>query len=142
MPDFRLKGASGSVAGSVFDLPQRAVIGRADDCDLRLDDSACAPHHCEIERSGDGKLGLKQIAPGPDWETRVNGRVTADSELVPGDEIRIGALRWVVQAPGRRPQRVLAGEAVKPRRSWLPWLMPALLAAAAALAWRSGWIPF
>jgi predicted component of type VI protein secretion system len=141
MQTYRLKGASGSVANQVFDLRQRTVIGRADDCDLRLADEACAPHHCEIERGGDGALVLKQIDNAPGFATRVNGRTVECTELLRGDEIRIGACRWVVQAPGLRPQRVLTGEAVVQRRSRLPWLLATAALAAAALAWQRGWIP-
>lgn len=142
MEGFRLKGASGSVAGTAFELRPPTVIGRAGDCDLRIDDEACAAHHCVIEQDGDGTLLLKHLASEAGRVTAVNGRATTGTMLAPGDEIRIGATRWVLQAPGLRPQRVLTGAAVKPRRSLVPWLLALALAAAAALAWRAGWLPF
>lgn len=137
---YRLKGASGSVANQVFDLRRRTLIGRADDCDLRLDDDACAPHHCEIGWRDGEAPELRHLAAEPAFETRVNGHLTQRTTLARGDEIRIGMCRWVVQAPGLRPERVLTGAAVR-RRSWWPWLLPVAVAAAAALAWQRGWLP-
>lgn len=142
MKTYRLKGASGAVANQVFQLQQRTLIGTADDCDLKPDDPACAPHHCRIERVEGPALELEHIAADPGFETRVNGDVIDRIALAQGDELRIGACRWVIQAPGLRPERVLTEAAVRRRRSWLPWLVPLALAAATALAWQQGWLPY
>ena len=64
----------------------------------------------------------------------VNGEMVSEASLGSGDEIRIGACRFIVQAPGLRPERVLVEEAVKPRRPVWPWVVAALLAAGAG-AW-------
>ena len=37
MSSYRLKGASGAVINQSFTIGEQTVIGRADDCDLRLD---------------------------------------------------------------------------------------------------------
>ena len=142
MSPYRLKGASGDVANVVHDLQETTTIGRADDCDLRIEDDACAPRHCVIRRREDGVLELRHVADGGGFETRVNGEVVSTATLARGDEIRIGSARWVVQAPGLRPERVLTGEAVRARRSHLPWLIPLALVTVAALAWQRGWLPF
>ncbi|MEJ8568399.1 FHA domain-containing protein [Elongatibacter sediminis] len=142
MHTYRLKGASGSVANEVFELRQRTVVGRADDCDLRLDDDGCAPRHCTIELRDDGVLELKHIAEEPGFGTVLNGQPVTSAALARGDEVRIGAARWVVQAPGLRPERVLTETAVRRRNSLTPWLVGLALAAAAALAvsWQQGWL--
>lgn len=140
MQTYRLKGASGAVANQAFNLRQRTLIGRADDCDLRPEDEACAAHHCTIELRDGPMLELTHTATDADFETRVNGEVVERTVLAAGDEIRIGSCRWVVQAPGLRPERVLTDEAVRPRRRWWPWLLVVLIAAAAALAWYQGWV--
>ncbi len=139
---YRLKGASAGVANQVFELQQRTLIGRADDCDLRLDDPGCAPRHCSLEIGSDGALTLTQDPGAAGLETQVNGHAVTTAVLSRGDEVRIGATRWVVQAPGLRPQRVLTGEAVRARRSRVPVLLVVALLAAAALAWQRGWLPF
>ena len=140
MQTYRLKGASGKVAGLSFGLGARTLIGRADGCDLRIEDKLIAPQHAEIVlRTGNG-LRFKHLADG--FLSRINGEVVQEAELASGDEIRLGNCRWVVQAPGLRPDKVLTTKAVKPRSGAWPWLVAATLLGMAALAWQSGWLPF
>ena len=46
------------------------------------------------------------------------GQDERSAALASGDEIRVGACRFVLQAPGLKPRRVLTQEAVEPRRSF------------------------
>jgi pSer/pThr/pTyr-binding forkhead associated (FHA) protein len=139
MSTFRLKGASGPVINQAFTLGERTVIGRADDCDLRLDQDGVAGRHAVIEHR-DGGLQLTGLdAAHP---VLLNGEAVQSAALGSGDEILLGTCRFVLQAPGLRPERVLTGEAVRPRRSNLPWLIVVALLAAAALSWQRGWLPF
>ena len=62
--------------------------------------------------------------------------------MTSGDEIRIANCRFVLQAPGLRPDKVLTAEATRPRRAYLPWLIVGGLLAAAAAAWYSGLLSF
>ena len=139
MSAYTLKGASAAVIGQSFVLGDRTLIGSAEDCDLRIDSDAGGMQHAEIiER--DGSLTLRNLAsPGT---TLLNGEPVEQARLSSGDEIRIANCRWVLQAPGLRPQKVLTGEAVRPQRSWLPWLIVGGLLAAASLAWQRGMLPF
>lgn len=140
MQTYRLKGASGKVAGLSFGLGAKTLIGRADSCDLRIDDAGLAPQHAEIAlKVGEG-LHFRHLADG--YESRINGEVVQEAELASGDEIRVGNCRWVVQAPGLRPEKVLTSKAVKTGPGALPWLVAAALLSAAALAWQRGWLPF
>jgi len=140
MSTYRLKGASGVVIGQAFTLTRKNVIGRADDCDLRVDQPGVASRHAEIMEAEDGILTLRNLdASG---ETLLNGVAVASAQLASGDEIRIGNCRWVLQAPGLRPEKVLTAEAVKPQRSYLPWLVVGGLLAAAAAAWYLGLLSF
>lgn len=139
MNTYRLKGASGKVANRSFALAERTVVGRSAGCDVVIDDENVAPRHMEIVLDQQGGLQLKQLDS--DFETRVNGKLVEQTSLSSGDEIRIGSCRWVLQAPGLRPQKVLTEAAVKQQRSHLPWLLAWLLLSAAALAWQRGWIP-
>lgn len=140
MHTYRLKGASGKVANSVFGLGERTVLGSAADCDLVIVGEGIAPHQAEITRLEDGGLQLRQLDKA--FETHVNGSPVEAIRLDSGDEIRMGNCRWVLQAPGLRPEKVLTAEALKPRRSHVPWLLVTALLAAAALAWQRGWLPF
>ncbi|HET6564022.1 MAG TPA: FHA domain-containing protein [Xanthomonadales bacterium] len=140
MTSYRLKGASGKVAGSSQDLSTITRMGSADDCELQLDEAGVAAYQAEIRLETDGSLRLVNLHAGK--EILLNGNAFSDALLSSGDEIRIGTCRWVLQAPGLRPQKVLTEKAVRQRASWLPWLIPVALLSAAALAWTRGWLPF
>ena len=140
MSIYRLKGASGPVINQSHILGERTLIGRADDCDLRVDQEGVAGHHAEIVEDGQG--GLTLIGLSPDAETVLNGEPVERASLGSGDEIRIANCRWVLQAPGLRPEKILTEEAVASRRGWVPWLIAGGLVAAAAAAWYSGLLTF
>lgn len=139
MNAYRLKGASGAVTNQTFGLGERTVIGRADDCDLRLDQAGVAGRHAEIV-AREGSLELRRLDPSA--ELLLNGRAVTHADLASGDEIRIANCRFVLQAPGLRPEKVLTEEAVRRRRSYLPWLIVGLLLAAAGVAWYAGFLTF
>ena len=139
MSTYRLKGASGAVINQSFPLGARTVIGRADDCDLRLQQESVAGRHAEIV-AHDGGLTLNRLDPSA--ELLVNGQAVESAELASGDEIRIANCRFLLQAPGLRPEKVLTAEALSPRRSYLPWLIVAGLLAAATAAWYAGLLQF
>ncbi len=140
MSTYRLKGASGAVINQSFMLGDRTLIGSAEDCDVRIDsDDGAGMQHAEIIEE-DGSLILRNL--GSPGATLLNGEPVEQASLGSGDEIRIANCRWVLQAPGLRPQKVLTSEAVQPKRSYLLWLIVAGLLAAAAMAWQRGWLPF
>ena len=139
MSIYRLKGASGAVINRFFTLGDRTLIGSAEECDVRIDGDAARMQHAEIIEQ-DGSLILRNLAtPGA---TLLNGEPVEQASLGSGDEIRIANCRWVLQAPGLRPQKVLTEDAVQRKRGRLPWLIVGGLLAAAALAWYRGWLPF
>jgi hypothetical protein len=137
---YRLKGASGAVINQSHVLGARTLIGRADDCDLRVDQDGVAGHHAEVVEDDRGGLVLNHLAEG--FETVLNGETIDRAELASGDEIRIASCRWVLQAPGLRPEKVLTEEAVRRRRGWMPWVIVTGLLGAAAAAWYFGLLPF
>ena len=140
MSIYRLKGASGAVINQSHTLGARTLIGRADDCDLRVDQEGVASRHAEVIEDGHGGLVLNHLADG--FETTLNGEAVRTATLASGDEIRIANCRWVLQAPGLRPEKVLTEEAVRSRRGWVPWAIVAGLLGAAAAAWYFGLLPF
>jgi hypothetical protein len=140
MSTYRLKGASGPVINETFTLGVKTRIGRAVDCSLRIDQEGVAPHHAEILENEDG--GLELVNLDASAQTLLNGEAVESASLASGDEIRIANCRWVLQAPGLRPDKVLTAEAVRPKRSYLPWLIVGGLLAAAAAAWYSGLLTF
>ena len=126
---YRLKAASGPLTGRTFDIGDGLVLGSAEDADIR--DPALAPRHAVIRPDGGG------LVLDAEGRVEINGEVVARRGLESGDEIRLETLRFVLQAPGLKPARVL--EPVAPQRtgrSPMAWIAAALAAAAAAGA---GW---
>jgi hypothetical protein len=140
MSNYRLKGASGPVINQAFSLAANNVIGRAGDCDLRIDLEGVASRHAEVREEPDGSLVLCNLDPAS--QTLLNGEPVQQASLASGDEIRIANCRWVLQAPGLRPEKVLSSGTARTRQSMVPWLIVAALLAAAATAWYHGLLPF
>lgn len=107
---FRLKAASGPRTGEHFDLADDTLIGSASDNQIRIE--GLEGEHARIRFDGQ-TLTLEARA-----ETHVNGQPIHTRALKSGDEIRLGANRFVLQAPGLRPPSVLAET---PRPGVSPW---------------------
>lgn len=130
---YKLKGTSGTVINQSFPLGNSFVLGSSSDCQVQIEEPGIAAHHAEITLVDDQTLVLKDL--GSSTGTLLNGERVKEAMLSSGDEIHIGSCRWMVQAPGLRPDRVLTSDAVKPARRWpkaLAWT--ALLLTAATLA--------
>jgi pSer/pThr/pTyr-binding forkhead associated (FHA) protein len=143
MSHYKLKGTSGSVINQSFPFGESIVLGSSADCDVQLAEPGIASRHAEI-RLLDGKsLQLKDL--GSDTGTLLNGERVTESLLGSGDEIRIGTCRWMLQAPGLRPERILTSDVVEKRsRRWpriLVWTsLAAAAAAVAVLKWKPEWL--
>ncbi|MFT5138739.1 MAG: hypothetical protein ACI9H8_000388 [Lysobacterales bacterium] len=135
---YRLKGTAGVVINQAFRLSGSLVIGRADDCDIRIDDESVASHQAEVRLSAEGGVEVQDLGSGSG--VSLNGEKVTQAMLAGGDEIQIGNCRLMLQAPGLRPERVLAGAAIKPPKQHWPWLLAVALTAALALAFRMGWL--
>jgi hypothetical protein len=91
---------SGPSAGQRRELTNRAilVVGRGDDCDLRLSDPSVSRIHARITLI-DGHVYLEDA--GSRWGTLVNDKPTESRELFPGDCVAIGdsQLRLELESP-------------------------------------------
>jgi serine/threonine protein kinase len=63
------------------------LVGRGEQCDIRLEDPSASRVHCRLLSRG-GKVILTDA--GSRWGTFVNGQRVTDCELQPGDVITIG----------------------------------------------------
>ena len=63
------------------------LVGRGEQCDVRLDDPSASRVHCRLLSRG-GKVTLTDA--GSRWGTFVNGERVTECDLQPGDEITIG----------------------------------------------------
>lgn len=142
---YKLKGTSGSVINQSFPFGDLIVLGSSSDCDIQLDEPGVSARHAEI-RLLDGKaLQLKDL--GSEAGTLLNGEPVTETLLGSGDEIRIGTCRWMLQAPGLRPERILTADVVsKPARRWpriLLWTSLATAAAAVAVVrFKPEWLEY
>jgi hypothetical protein len=148
MSHYKLKGTSGSVINKSFPFGESIVLGSSADCDVQLDEAGVSARHAEIRLVDGNALLLKDL--GSETGTLLNGERVAEQQLGSGDEIRIATCRWMLQAPGLRPDRILTADAVKQTtRRWprvLAWSI--VLASAAAVAvlkwnpeWLAAWLP-
>ncbi len=81
-----------------FDLTlQETVIGRREDCGLRIPLGDVSRRHCIVRRD-DKSLTLQDL--GSSNGTFVNNRRVQESPLLPGDRVTIGNLTFVVQVDG------------------------------------------
>lgn len=140
---YKLKGTSGSVINQSFPFGESIVLGSSADCDVQLDDPGVSSRHAEIRLLDGQLLQLKDL--GSKSGTLLNGEPVTETLLGSGDEIRIGSCRWMLQAPGLRPERILTAEVVgKPPRRWprvLLWTgLAGTVAAVAVLKFKPEWL--
>src|SRR5207302_2392036 len=77
------------------------VVGRKEECDLRLDHKSVSKMHCIIVKT-DGLLLLRDL--GSTNGTRVNGQRVRRAALLPNDQVSIANLRFKVHlGPGEAP---------------------------------------
>lgn len=88
------------------------VIGRREDCDLRIPLSEISRKHCRLIKEGD-VLRLEDL--GSSNGTYHNGQRIHEAIIQPGDTIQVGSIAFVVQIDGvpadEELQPILAGAA-------------------------------
>ena len=148
MSHFKLKGTSGSVINQSFPFADSIVLGSSSSCDVQVDELGISARHAEIQLVDDRSLLLKDL--GSETGTLLNGEKVVESLLSSGDEIRIGTSRWMLQAPGLRPDRILTADVVqKTTPLWPRVLLWSVLTASAVAVivlklkpeWLAGWLP-
>jgi pSer/pThr/pTyr-binding forkhead associated (FHA) protein len=97
-------------------LKDLTVVGRKEDCDLRLNHKSISKMHCVIVKT-DGLLLLRDL--GSTNGTRVNGTRVRRAALLPNDQLSIAGYKYTVhfgpnlaiQAAGDRTQQIDPSEA-------------------------------
>lgn len=94
----------------------KTVLGRANDCDLRIPTRDVSRRHCEIE-IGPDRAVVRDL--GSSNGTYVNGRRIAESALNPGDRLAVGPVVFVLQIDGK-PAEIRPSDAAMPQAAAKP----------------------
>ncbi len=109
----RLIPADGSAP---FDLTRDVVlVGRGDDCDLRVEHKSVSKRHCVLVRT-DGLVLLRDL--GSTNGTRVNGTRVRRAALLPNDQLAFANFRFTLMFGSmavKVPVAEVSGETAAPR---------------------------
>src|SRR4051794_894674 len=86
------------------------LVGRDEDCDVRLEHKSVSKLHCVIVKT-DGLLLLRDL--GSTNGTRVNGQRVRRAALLPNDTLAVANVKYVVKV-GAEPAAAEAGLAGNP----------------------------
>jgi pSer/pThr/pTyr-binding forkhead associated (FHA) protein len=96
------------------------LVGRDEDCDLRLDHKSISKLHCVIVKT-DGLLLIRDL--GSTNGTRVNGTRVRRAALLPNDTLSIATLKYAVKF-GIELEKELAKESPPPAEEKDPQTTP------------------
>src|SRR5271165_1897553 len=78
--------------GSLIDISKElTLVGRKEDCDLRIDHKSISKLHCVLVKT-DGLLLVRDL--GSTNGTRVNGQRVRRAALLPNDKLTIAGLHY------------------------------------------------
>jgi pSer/pThr/pTyr-binding forkhead associated (FHA) protein len=129
VPRYVLRGVSGEAFGRTYPIPGVTTVGRAPECDLRMDEPGLSRMHARLLPTDDGML-LEDL--GSTNGCFLNGRRVLRGEARPGDEVGFDTLRFRLVAPGHAEH---PAEAVAAKRLSSPWLWVATAALALGAIW-------
>jgi hypothetical protein len=103
-PRVVLRAVSGPHFGRSFGFSPSLSIGRSDRADITVDDEGLAAVHLRLHWYGDRCLVIAE-SPEDDSAFELNGHGLGSAWMLPGDQLRVGGARFVLEAPGLRPGR-------------------------------------
>lgn len=103
-PRVVLRGVSGVQFGRCFSFAPSLSVGRSERADITVDEEGLAPIQLRLHWYGDRCLVMAESASA-DEAFEVNGHPLAAGWMLPGDQLRAGSARFVLEAPGLRPGR-------------------------------------
>jgi pSer/pThr/pTyr-binding forkhead associated (FHA) protein len=80
---------------------EMTVIGRREDCDLRIPVGDVSRKHCRLVME-DETIRIEDL--GSSNGTYVNGHRVQEVELQPGDRIQVGPVQFIIQINGEPPE--------------------------------------
>jgi pSer/pThr/pTyr-binding forkhead associated (FHA) protein len=118
LPRYVLRGVSGEAFGRTYPVHGSTTVGRADECNLRLDEPGMSRMHARLLPVDDGVL-VEDL--GSTNGCFLNGKRVLRAEARVGDEIGFDTMRFRVIAPGQNDSHVedTAAREGKPNRTWM-----------------------
>ena len=129
LPRYVLRGVSGEAFGRTYPVHGSTTVGRADECNLRLDEPGLSRLHARLLPVEDGIL-LEDL--GSTNGSFLNGKRVLRGEARIGDEIGFDTLRFRLIAPGMADSHLeeAVHDAPAPNRMWMLIAGIAVVAAA------------
>ena len=138
-PKFVLRGVSGAIFGKVYPVSGPTSIGRSVECDIAIAVEEISRRHASVKPTPEG-LAVEDL--GSSNGTYINNKRVQAGQLLPGDELRLDQVRFMLVAPGMEMQqaqqrRIQSASAVSTSgRAWArPLAVAVILASAALIAW-------
>jgi pSer/pThr/pTyr-binding forkhead associated (FHA) protein len=97
LPKFVLRGVSGSTFGKHFPLTGTVTIGRNADCTISIPGDEISRQHAKLQVLPDG-IAVEDL--GSANGTYINDKRVHHGMLMPGDELRLDTVRFLLVAPG------------------------------------------
>jgi pSer/pThr/pTyr-binding forkhead associated (FHA) protein len=132
VPRYVLRGVSGQGFGRSFPIVGITTLGRAPDCNLRIDDAGLSRQHARLTPMDKGLL-VEDL--GSTNGCFVNGKRVQRALAVNGDEIAFDAQRFHLVAPRQGESIQVAARAVHPRRTLSPWWLAGMATLGLATIW-------
>jgi pSer/pThr/pTyr-binding forkhead associated (FHA) protein len=130
LPRYVLRGVSGEAFGRTYPVVGGTTVGRAPECNLRIDEPGMSRMHARLLPVDDGVL-IEDL--GSTNGCFVNGKRVLRAEARVGDEIGFDTMRFRVIAPGQsdahQDDAVVAAH--RPNRTWM--LVSGIAVAAAGI---------
>jgi len=132
LPKYVLRGVSGEGFGRSHALLGPTLVGRAPECNLRLDESGLSRQHARLVPSDDG-VRVEDL--GSTNGSFINGKRVEHGVAKPGDEIGFDTLRFRLTGAGQTHEPAAAPPAVQSRAGISPWWWVGLAAAGLVAIW-------
>ena len=97
LPKFMLRGVSGTTFGRNFALVGSMTIGRQSDCGIPIQAEEISRHHARLQVTAEGVMVEDLGSANGTW---INDKRVHTGMLMPGDELRLDTVRFLLLAPG------------------------------------------
>jgi pSer/pThr/pTyr-binding forkhead associated (FHA) protein len=130
VPRYVLRGVSGEAFGRTYPVVGTTAIGRAPECDLRLDEAGMSRMHARLVPTDDGLL-LEDL--GSTNGSFINGKRVLRGEARVGDEIGFDTMRFRLLSPAQQDEPAKDGG--QGLRTLSPWIWVGAATVALAVIW-------